>query len=849
MVYNLEKIVQYLFLSCALGTCASTLRAQSGFVSQSYHDVTARYNSLFLVREHMKTIQEHLRSTEQLTYDEILPISSPYDTAILFDVSDQVKDIIKKSSQILQYHSSTKYSDEAYYFLGISRHYHGEKEEAIRTLKYLASRGKEDVWRQAAHIQLCIYYMQDTLLEEAKQAARELELHLPFDQKNMLAYTLMRAQLAQYAEDFEGLIKYIKEALSLAKQKHQHVRLQFILGQTYERLRQSKQAAKYYTQCTKRLISYRFYLEAKLRAQVQKPIRTSREVEKRFRIFKKELKQLKNIDLHHIIYFHLAHFYLTQDNQDAAITAYLASVRNNTNDRLLKGRAYEQLARFYYGQGKHIHAASYYDSAAQALPKHARGYNTLHKKAEIMTRWAAHARSVIRADSLLHLAALPKDSLERLLQARLVQISSERKRKRKQLRAQTVASLGLQRPNTRRGSQGTWYFYNSKQVSDGKNFFVRQWGNRPLQDNWRTEKQGASAQNIEENVTHATSKRKKSEQQELQTLLKQWRANIPRTEEKQRVLYKNIENGYLGMGNIYYLELEEYQLGIEKFQELIRRFSQSIYKARIFYILAQDSLVNESLRNTYAEALRKDFADSIYTKLLDNPNYLIEQAAAQRALSSAYEKAYRAYESKQYHHAQTILKTALKGQSNTFTDNALLLDLLIDGQLGKRYLYQYKLQHFLHHFNDSELYEYATTLLSSAKKVQIETIYSSKPQYTKDLNSTHHLIWYCKKKYVADTLRNLLNYHPIWQGAGRAEILFLDTNQWLVYLPAFDHVLSAQSAYTHYATSSIKQKIQVLFPLYSPESFLIHEKNLRLLFTSKDIDTYKVFFLDSYAYK
>ena len=850
MVYNLEKLVQYIVLSCVISTLTGTLSAQSGFASQSYHDVTARYNSLFLVREYMQAIQVHLRSTEQLTYDDILPIYPPYDTTILFDVSDKVKDMIQKSSQILQYHPSTKYSDEAYYFLGISRHYHGETEEAIRTLKYLAGRGKEDIWRHAARIQLCLYYMQDTLLEEAQQAAKELELSLPFEQKNMLSYTLMQAQLAQYLEHHNDLVKYVKQALLFVKQKHQRTRLKFILAQTYERLGQNAQAAEYYKQCTKQLISYRFYLEAKLRVQVQQPIHSSSEVSKRLQFFEKELKELKNKDLRHNIYFHLAHFHLKQGHTEAASIAYLASVRNNTDDPLLKGRAYEQLAYFYYKQMDHIPSASYYDSASQVLPKSARGYATLKKQAEIMKRWATYARSSVRADSLLDLAKLPKDSLERLLQVRLSQITEERKKKRKQLRARTVASLGLQRSDDRKASKGAWYFYNSKQVSDGKSVFVRQWGDRPLQDNWRTENQGTSIERIPDSQPDASSKkRKNSEQEELKALSDQWRANIPYTEEKQQVLEKNVEDGYLGMGNIYYFELQEPQLGIEKFQQLLNRFPHSPYQARVLYVLAKDSLLNSTVRDRYAERLRKNFADSIYTKLLDNPNYLIEQAAAQRALSHAYEKAYLAYEEKNYHQAQTILQVALKEMSNSFTDNALFLDLLIDGRLGKRHLYQYKLHYFRYYFKDSELYEYATTLLNSAEKVQVETVYSSTPQYTKDLICAHHLVWHCRKQSVADTLRHLLNTQPIWKGLGRAETLFLDKGHWLVYLPAFDHVLSAQSAHTQYTTSSIAESIQNLFPSDLPEAFLIHEKNLMLLFTSKDINTYKEFFLANHAYK
>jgi len=40
-------------------------------------------------------------------------------------------------------------------------------------------------------------------------------------------------------------------------------------------------------------------------------------------------------------------------------------------------------------------------------------------------------------------------------------------------------------PSLSTGVKGDWYFYNQTTLSFGVNDFIKKWGNRKLEDNWR----------------------------------------------------------------------------------------------------------------------------------------------------------------------------------------------------------------------------------------------------------------------------------------------------------------------------------------------------------------------------
>ena len=116
------------------------------------------------------------------------------------------------------------------------------------------------------------------------------------------------------------------------------------------------------------------------------------------------------------------------------------------------------------------------------------------------------------------------------------------------------------------GSSSNWYFNNPSAIAIGQSDFIRIWGNRPLEDNWRrsqkaqqdvfaeTEDQGLDTSE-DTDTQVGTEESPPSKEGERLSMF----ATIPRSEEARNVALKKIEEAFYRLGNIYYFDLKERQ--------------------------------------------------------------------------------------------------------------------------------------------------------------------------------------------------------------------------------------------------------------------------------------------------
>ena len=83
------------------------------------------------------------------------------------------------------------------------------------------------------------------------------------------------------------------------------------------------------------------------------------------------------------------------------------------------------------------------------------------------------------------------------------------KKKQEEIQNENQVNQTLNEENIRKNTNqqipgagnGAWYFYNTATLSFGFNEFIKKWGNRPLEDNWRRkEKESQALANSEQDV-------------------------------------------------------------------------------------------------------------------------------------------------------------------------------------------------------------------------------------------------------------------------------------------------------------------------------------------------------------
>ena len=840
---------------------ASAQQPSLELVSDLYHNTTSYYNALFIARQTADAIAEKLRSEEFLFHGDILPIYPHYDTVQMLDLQEEIVDLIKKSSLILQYHPKSTWTDEAYLLLGKGRYYHNEPKEAVKALKYLSGKGKKKRLRQAAQIALLRLYTRDTLLAESKEVLKYLVRNPPRTSKNRLNYLLSIAYLAQRLGRTKDVIRYLGHAESLAKKKYLRTRIFFILGQCYEAEQNDSTARYYYRKCVKKILPYPLYLEAWLRAMACSRPKDEKALKKARKRLRRQVRELKNKDFRYKIHFHWARMEEKIGNSDEAQQHYVLSTSLNSNDAILRGRAYEKLASSSYVEKKIELAAEYYAKAKKELPSTATGYKALARRSAIFERIAKHYKTRDREDSLLWLSQLPEDTLSALLRAKQAGENARLKQAKaaaltEKLRNEANPQANAQKDFRSLGAsldKNSWYFYDKEQLEEGRKWFMKTWSRRILSDGWRTAggANGAiSASLAGQNEPFVDNSGSEGTEKETTSIsLDDLRKDIPKDTASRQAAHERLQNAYYGIGSIYYFELEEEkEAGRQAFMKLIERYPQSLYRARLLYLLAKDEVLSDSARMQFSSSLRASYPDSVYTKLLDNPNYLLEQAAAVRELQKAYKTAYALHKKKDYQEAQNILKAALAAQfePNSFTDNALLLDILLDAKLQRHHRYQYKLSAFLALFSESELVERVRTLLKGARDYQKERKYSSLPRYSVQKSEEHALIWTCRSKKVADTLSKVLqDIAPSQEAPPRA--LFLGSGLWMVLLPYFSDAEEAMKTYARWVDDGgLQKQVRSVSSGQKIAAYAINQRNLSIIFAAKDIAYYRLFFKKHY---
>src|SRR5690606_11106928 len=138
---------------------------------------------------------------------------------------------------------------------------------------------------------------------------------------------------------------------------------------------------------------------------------------------------------------------------------------------------------------------------------------------------------------------------------------------------------------TQSGATGTgsssWYFYNVQLRTKGYSDFVKKWGKRKQEDNWRRKDKTNSSDFSTENVLANTSQHVESEE-DITELEEKALENLPLTVEKITQSNDKVIDAYYASGTIYKDDLENYRKARQQFEELLRRFPKSRLEAETY---------------------------------------------------------------------------------------------------------------------------------------------------------------------------------------------------------------------------------------------------------------------------
>ena len=741
--------------------CAS----DKNLVAHAFNNVAARDNAYFLAREKLHATEDKLYAGRVNDYNQTLPLFPTLDSASVRANRPDLIDIIKKASMPIQHRPGSDWTDDAYVLVGWARFYQMQFDDAALTFKYVNSTSKDANAKHEALIGLMRTFVAQGELESAKAVSDLLdkETGLPQDARQLF---LTRADYYIRTEEPAKAIPQLEKAIPLIEFKNERSRTRYILAQLYQDAGENKKAYEQLDQILASNPPYELDFQSKLMLAQVSDLST----QDRARLDKNFiglLKDPKNKDYRDKIYYEMARLNYREKNYPEALKLLRQSIKATTTNRLQKSYTYLLAGRIYYENlQKYRLAAAYYDSTVQNLAKEAKTYAAIKERSGILKDFATQYTIIETQDSLQALAKLNPGELDQRLSlyadAELAAKAKEAARLAALQKTQAQAAEFAGRTpsgasNSLLGSNSTaapdlaafdptavasgaqWYFDNPATLGTARADFIRKFGNRQLQDNWRTSRQASSSPTAAANggvpvsITGNEGVRVSGGRPDStasaaaaadpaavkNALIAQYRQELPVTPAQLQASDNKVEAALYELGGIYKEQLKEREKGYETYDRQVTRYVRGEHAPDAYYLLYlhYKDVPDAPRMAQYAAALQREFPSSIYAKLIADPLYREHELALHNAVASRVDSAFTYYKNQEFRKASGVLaRTEKQYPKSDLTDRVAYLKTLLVIRTQPPLTARSSVEKFYQDYPDSPLVPQAQALAATYKK-------------------------------------------------------------------------------------------------------------------------------------
>ena len=529
--------------------------------------------------------------------------------------------------------------DEAYLLLGKARYYDQRFVPALAAFNNILNKyptsdkiNQVKIWREKASIRLD---NNEGALKKLKRLLYEEELK---DQDLADAKAALAQAYINLKHKDSALIE-LAIAAEYTKIKNEKARFHFIRGQLYNEFGKKDSANIEFNAIIDmhRQIPRAFYINAHLQKSYNFDTANGDLIE--FKEYLADLEENReNRPFLDKIYYRIAEFHRNERSDSLSEAYYNKSLRKVTSDKYLKSLNYETLGNMYFDRNVYKTAGAYYDSTMAVMVQNSKPFRVLKRKRENLDDVIYYEGIAQTNDSILDIIKLPKEEQLAIyaeyaqnlkLKEKALEEQKENALKQQQnLSAQNANSnqrntRSLGGPPTRSrnlqskpdGSGSSFYFYNTTTVAYGKNEFLKLWGDRKLQDNWRLSDQRAD---IATSTNTAIVKDTVIDERfNPETYL----ATLPTKQSDIDSIFKERNFAYYQLGIIYKEKFKEFQLAKTKLETLLENNPEDRLilpsKYNLYRIYVELGLNRKA--ETVKSDIIKNYSESRYAEILLNP--------------------------------------------------------------------------------------------------------------------------------------------------------------------------------------------------------------------------------------
>ena len=617
-----------LFVVLVLFVATGCSRKKDKFVNRSWHSLNTKYNILYNGGIALETGKTAINSTFIDNYWDILPVErlQPTDDIILGGKAQDPNfgRAEEKAVKAIQVHGmnikgkeKNPQIDESYILLGKARYFDNRfipAQEAFNYIlfKYPASSNINlaKIWRAKTNLRL---ENEGLAIKNLKELIESNKLS---DEDNVAASSAL-AQAYITTKALDSAIIQLQRASQLTKDNHELGRLRFIEGQLYSSLgiKDSSNLAFDQVIALNRKTPRVYMISAHLEKIKNFDFENDNKL-----ILETLLENLEsnreNRPFLDKIYHQIANYQIKNNKDSLAIAYYNKSLRTDSKDAHLTALNYRILADLNFDYSEYSLAGSYYDSTLLSLQDNSKSFRAIKRKRDNLEDVIYYEAVAHETDSVLRLVELSQSEKEAYFQTYIENLKLEEEALKKE-DATTREAYFVPTLNEVRKKDKTFYFYNPTTLAFGKNEFVRIWGARALEANWRwSNKTVRNEEVVEKEFEEAEMEVDKS-----RFTIAYYLAQIPSEESILDSISKERNFAYYQLGLIYKDKFKEYTLSQNKLEQLLKQFPEdrlvlptkyNLYKV---YSLRGLSQLQAILKKDIIE----NHKDSRYAAILLNP--------------------------------------------------------------------------------------------------------------------------------------------------------------------------------------------------------------------------------------
>ena len=850
-------------VACAallLSGCSNTKNTAS---RRAFHNLTAHYNVYFNANEYYNEGVQKIESDLRCDYTEILPVFK-IDAPGAADIARSDMDAcVQKCGKNILTHSITskpkkhygrggmdqselefynkpdfcKWIDDTYLLMGKANYVAADYDRAESSFRLVTTRFKHEPAKFEAQMWLaktmCMQRNYTEALETISKLNSDKRHPKKLDRGIYMTYADIYIAVRKYPEAIESLQK----AIDLTRNKNKKAWLIYILGDINRRCGNYNDAKENYLQVIKINPDYATVFNAKI--NLATVFDEGSDTDK----IKAELMRLardeNNAEYKDQIYYAMAEVERRSGNMDKALEYYKTSAHVSTTNDIQKAKSYLASANIYFDRHDYINAQKYYDSTMTYLPKTYSEYDEISHKSENLSLLTGYINQANYQDSIQCVAAMPESRRNQIVTQIIADVAAREAAAQnpQQYYGGGDNSYGVQylgqdgNPNF----AGKWYLYNTTSLNYGKSEFVKKWGQRRLEDNWRRKNKNTEIideteqEEVKDTATAALNDR----------MPDYYLRNLPLTDSAMTVS-KNIEaESWFAAADVYYEKMNDPAKAIETLLYLNQKNPKHYLMPQSLYTLYK--LYKYQGENSLAEytkgQLISNYPESGYAKILGDPDYLKNVQARKDSALRVYNLALSSFQGGSYQYCISLCTQS----ENTYADlkiaeNFYYLEARAHGRMQNIPAMRSVLETFVKRFPKSDLLPAAKNKLESLNSgrfdiQRFDTLYTAAHYFVlafKTDNPSAGQTEYLVQKYCADN--NFMEYDVSSRD-------FADGFKFVV-VSTFANKNTAVDFYRRFVTANYR----FLTPETDYVPFVINRTNMPLITNANDMEAYVNFF-------